>query len=160
MRSQPAVRFLARQVWRVRGLAEVRPRELLLFLRLVCFGAAVPLLMRLSLPRLAAAVTREPSRRALPSEAEVDRLATLVALAPRVAHPLVRTGCLTRGLTLCWFLRRAGLDVELRFGVDTAAADPVVGGADGHCWLTRDGLPYLEDRDPSRFSETYRLPLR
>jgi hypothetical protein len=62
---------------------------------------------------------------------------------------------LTRGLTLFWFLRRAGLNVELRFGLD-----PSVGAAaDGHCWLTLDGEPYLEARDPQRFTELYRLPL-
>jgi hypothetical protein len=149
----------------VRGLAQVRLRELPLFAGLIGFGAAVPLLTRLPLPRMAATVTRpprpaRPPRGPRPSQAEVDRLAELVALAPRVAHPLVRTGCLTRGLTLFWFLRRAGLDVELRFGLDPAALEPVVSGADGHCWLTLDGEPYLEDRDPGRFRETYRLPLR
>ena len=79
-----------------------------------------------------------------------------MALAPRVAHPFVRTGCLTRGVTLFWFLRQAGFDVELRFGIDprTEAA------GDGHCWLTLDGAPILEKRDPLlQFVETYRLPL-
>jgi hypothetical protein len=79
-----------------------------------------------------------------------------MTLAPRIARPLVRTGCLTRGITLFWFLRRSGLDVELRFGIDAGDTDPV----DGHCWLTLGGEPYLERRDPRpRFSELYRLPL-
>jgi hypothetical protein len=67
----------------------------------------------------------------------------------------VRTGCLTRGITLFWFLRRAGVDVELTFGVDPVALD-----GEGHCWLTLDGEPFLEKVDPrARFTETYRLPL-
>jgi hypothetical protein len=88
--------------------------------------------------------------------AEIQRLERLVAIAPRVAAPVVRPGCLTRGVTLFWFLRRAGLDVELRFGVDPRdAAD-----TDGHCWLSVDGEPFLEKRDPRpRFAELYRLPL-
>jgi len=119
------------------------------------FAATVPLLMRLPLPRLAALVTRPPRRRPA-GAAEVERLQRLVDLAPRVAHPLVRGGCLTRGVTLFWFLRRAGLDVELRFGLDPGEAQPT----DGHCWLTLDGEPFLEKRDPRpRFAEIYRLPL-
>jgi hypothetical protein len=59
-------------------------------------------------------------------------------------------------VTLFWFLRRAGLDVELRFGLDPAPGAEV----DGHCWLTLDGEPYLEKQDPRPlFAEIYRLPL-
>jgi hypothetical protein len=81
----------------------------------------------------------------------------LIALAPRIARPLVRSGCLTRGVTLFWFLRRGGLDVELRFGLDPAQD----GATEGHCWLSLDDEPFLEKADPRpRFAELYRLPLR
>ena len=132
---------------RLGALAQLRgPRELALFSYVTAFASAVPLLMRLPLPRAGALLTRPPGR---PRNAE--RLPVLAALAARLAHPLVRTGCLTRGVTLFWFLRRAGVDVELRFGVDPRTFD-------AHCWLTLDGKPYLEREDPSRFAETYRLP--
>ena len=123
------------------------PRELPLFAYVTAFAATVPLLMRLPLPRAGALVTRAPGR----PRAHAERLPALAALAPRLAHPLVRTGCLTRGVTLYWFLRRAGVDVELRFGLDPLTSD-------AHCWLTRAGEPYLEREDPARFLETYRLP--
>ena len=147
------MRLVARVVWRLRGLGELSGRqEVWLFARVVSFAAAVPLLTRLPLPRLATLLTRPPGV-GRPLAGEIEQLDRLVSLAPRVAHPLVRTGCLTRGITLFWFLRRAGLDVELRFGVDP-------GDADGHCWLTLDTEPFLEQRDPrDRFTETYRLPL-
>jgi hypothetical protein len=120
----------------------------------VClFAATVPAAVRLPLPRLASLVTRPPRSRAL-DLGEVERLERVVTLAPRIARPLVRSGCLTRGLTLFWFLRRAGLDVELRFGVDPVAD----GEADGHCWLALAGEPYLERQDLHRFTELYRLP--
>jgi hypothetical protein len=119
----------------------------------------VPVLMRLPLPRFAALLSRAPRRRSprrRPSASEIERLERLVAIAPRVAAPLVRPGCLTRGVTLFWFLRRAGLDVELRFGLDARDAAET----DGHCWLSVDGEPFLETRDPRpRFAELYRLPL-
>jgi hypothetical protein len=94
------------------------PGELVLLARVVAFGVTVPLLTRLPLPRVAKLLTRvrrRPARR--PSAAEIERLERLVA-PPRIAHPLVRPGCLTSGVTLFRFLRRAGLDVELWFGLD------------------------------------------
>ncbi len=141
---------------RVRALAGLGgPREVLQFAVLSAFAAAVPLLMRLPLPRVAALITRPVARRS-PADGEVERLERMIELAPRVGRPLVRPGCLTRGVTLYWFLRRAGLDVELRFGLDPGGENP----PDGHCWLTLEGEPFLERRDPRpRFAETYRLPL-
>lgn len=140
---------------RAGALRQLRgPREIALFAYVNVFAIAVPLLMRLPLPRLAAVLSRPP-RRPRASAAAVERLDTLVGLAPRFADPLVRPGCLTRGLTLFWFLRRAGVDVELCFGLD-ATGD---GAADGHCWLVRDGRPFLERDDPrARFGEIFRLP--
>jgi hypothetical protein len=131
------------------------PRDWLTLCEVSLFAATVPVVVRLPLPRLAALLTRRPRTRAT-QRAEIERLERVVDLAPRIAHPLVRSGCLTRGLTLFWFLRRAGLDVELRFGLDPGGTEP----ADGHCWLALDDEPYLERRDPrERFSELYRLPL-
>lgn len=128
---------------------------MLLFSYLTAFAACVPLLMRLPLPRIAALLSRPP-RRPTVLLAEVERLEQLSELAPRVARPLVRTGCLTRGVTLFWFLRRAGLDVELTFGIDPGQESDT----DGHCWLSLNGEPFLEKTDPRvRFAEVYRLPL-
>jgi len=142
---------------RLRALRQLHGvAELLLLVRLGAFATAVPWLMRLPLTRLSTLLTR-PAGTGHPAASEIERLDRLVSLAPRVAHPLVRSGCLTRGVTLFWFLRRAGLDVELAFGLD-AGQDRAI---DGHCWLTLGGEPFLEKRDPrSQFPEIYRLPLR
>jgi len=131
------------------------PRDWLELVRVCVFAATMPLALRLPLPRLAALITRPPRAQRVEGS-DIERLERVMTLAPRILRPLVRTGCLTRGLTLYWFLRRAGLEVELRFGLDPVGADP----ADGHCWLTLDGEPYLERRDPRpRFSEVWVLPL-
>jgi len=131
------------------------PRDWLKFVQVCLFATAVPVLLRLPLPRLAALLTRPPRPRT-PKPAEIERLERLVTLAPRIARPLVKSGCLTKGLTLYWFLRREGLDAELRFGLDPGDVE----ATDGHCWLTLDGEPYMEKRDPRpRFTELYRLPL-
>jgi hypothetical protein len=128
------------------------PREAIDFVGVCAFAATVPVLARLPLPRLGRLLAR-PSRGPRPTAAAVERLARLVGLAQSAGRPLVRGGCLTRGITMLWFLRRRGLDVELCFGLDVAAATP-----DGHCWLVLDGAPILECVDPStRFAEQYRL---
>jgi hypothetical protein len=121
---------------------------------MIAFGSCVPLLLRLPLDRMATVLTRPPAAVSIEPGA-IDRQERLLALAVRVAHPLVRTGCLTRGLTLYWFLRRAGLDVDLRFGIDPGEQ----AAGDAHCWLTLDGEPINEKRDPRvHYLETYRLP--
>jgi hypothetical protein len=64
--------------------------------------------------------------------------------------------CLTRGITRFVLLRRAGIPVELVFGVCASA-----GNEGGHCWLEVDGEPYLETTDPREaFPEVFRVPAR
>jgi hypothetical protein len=121
-------------------------------LRILAVAAAVPLLMRLPLPRLAAFL--EPRRRpAAPRPHAAATVAAVEAMLRRRSR-LVRPSCLTRGVTRYWFLRRAGLDVILCFGMGTPVGEPA-----GHCWILRDGEPYLEAVDPRPlFVETYRMP--
>ena len=70
-------------------------------------------------------------------------------------HPVGRT-CLTRGVPLCYLLRRSGFDVALAFGIG-----PDSGDWSGPCWLVRDGRPYLERVDPQEhFAEMLTVPRR
>lgn len=143
------------QVKKWRGaLRQLRsPGELFLFLRVLSFAAAVPMLLRLRLPQLLAGlepyslpVTAEPSR--------VRRIIHCVEAVLRLGSPLVRPGCLTRSLTLYYFLRRAGLQVTLCFGMGQMDGKFV-----GHCWLMKEEEPFLERQDPRPlFAETYRFP--
>ena len=133
-----------------------RPADVVLLARVICISMTVPLLMRLPLPRLAAVLsiaTRVGRSRGL-SGREPERMAACVAAAQRSLAPVVRSGCLTRGVTLYWLLRRAGVPVELCFGVGRPGAELA-----GHCWLTRNGRPYLEPADaPACFDALYRIP--
>jgi len=71
----------------------------------------------------------------------------------RRGRPVVRPGCLTRGVTLYYALRREGDDVSLCFGVGADQGRPA-----GHCWLDKAGEPLLERVDPlSKFAEVVRL---
>lgn len=116
-----------------------------LFLRVFAFAVLVPVLLRLKLSRLGSLL--EPRSVATGS---VEQIATYVEMAIRSGRPLVRRGCLTRGLTRYYFLRQAGIDVSLCFGITQ-------GGA-GHCWLEQDGRPFLEPENPrTRFVLMYRI---
>jgi Transglutaminase-like superfamily len=124
----------------------------LLELRVLLVAMLVPLIARLPLARQEAIL--EP-RRVPPHDSVRDAwIAEHVDGLLAIGRPLVRRGCLTRGLTHFYFLRRAGVDVRLVYGISTAEPR-----AEGHCWLVRDGEPYLEQVDPRpRFVETYSIP--
>jgi hypothetical protein len=131
--------------------------ERVLLLAVLVAAPAVPLLMRLPLPAVERLLTarrpRGPRRgRRLPAE----RVAAVVEAAQALAHPVVRRGCLTRGVSLFWLLRDRDRDGDLRlcFGIGGPADD-----FSGHCWLERDGELHLERVDPrARFPKQYTIP--
>jgi hypothetical protein len=128
--------------------------DLFLFLRILAFSASVPVLMRLKLVRLDTlllALSRPKS--GTPTAAE--KIKSYVERAIRFGRPAVRPGCLTRGVTLYYFLRKeAGIEVALCFGMRLWNSN-----FEGHCWLVRDEKPFWETRDPGpAFAEFYRFP--
>lgn len=147
--------FWSRATRRVRRVrAAGREADWLLLAQMTAFGAAVPLLMRMKVPHLQRLLGR--GRRHSDAEA-VNTAAVLrhFTLARGVAAPLVGSGCLTRGLTLYYFLRRRGVDVNLTFGM--ARID---GRFIGHCWLARQGVPFLERDDPRQhYAPVFTMPL-
>jgi hypothetical protein len=113
-----------------------------LLMRIALFAAVVPWIARLPIPRLRALV--EPPRFHPHSDpTKVERIIRCTESVCRIGSPLIAQRCMTRGLTLYYFLRRAGVDASLVFG-----AGRVQGQFAGHCWLVRDGEPYLEKTDP------------
>jgi hypothetical protein len=127
------------------ALREIHRRgESWLAARCLCFAVAVPALMRLPLPKLDAfldwLVAGAPR-----SSRDADSAASTVLQVLEVGRPLVRRGCLTRGMTLYYGLRSAGFPAALRFGMGATAGGD---GYDGHCWVELGGEPYRETRDP------------
>jgi hypothetical protein len=119
----------------------------------VLFAAAVPFLMRFSLDRVARWIRPSGGATADPSPEEVSALTRAIDGWLVRWRPLVRSGCVTRGVTLYRFLRRAGADVSLRFGIGV-----VNGATAGHCWIVYRGEPLAERRDPrALFAETWAI---
>jgi len=140
---------------RRQALAAVRcTRDLLLLLRLISVAALVPPLMRLRLSTVSRLLTPQRWAGVRGGDAiDVERLVACFDAARILAHPIVRPGCLTRAVTLYWFLVRRGLDVELWFGVARENGEAI-----GHAWLVHEGIAFLEPTDPvGRFTVTYRI---
>jgi hypothetical protein len=115
-----------------------------------------PLVVRAGLPRLQRWLEPSgPRAGANPSDIEFvgGQYGKWVDSIIARGQPLVRPGCLTRGVTLYYALRSHGVDVALCFGVG-----PHDGEMAGHCWLDLDGQPFLEPADPlSKFTEVVRV---
>ena len=89
--------------------------------------------------------------------ARAEQIIRCVEIARAVGRPLVRSKCLTRAVTLYYFLRRAGVELTLCFGAARKGGQLVA--AAGHCWLIRNGQPFLEAQDPRMsFVPIYWLP--
>lgn len=116
--------------------------DILLLLEVFSFAVVVPLLLRGKLTRLPALLEPQQVRPAVDS-ARVQKLVSYVEYVLDIGRPLVRRSCLTRGLTLYYLLRKAGWDVALCFG--TGSVDEHFAA---HCWLVKDGEPFLEKSDP------------
>jgi hypothetical protein len=130
-----------------------------LLIRLIAVAVAAPLLVRSGLPRLqrwldpGAAAGRDRPVGAGDTEAITEQYGRWANGIIRRGRPVVRPGCLTRGVTLYYGLRREGLDVALCFGVGSPEGEMA-----GHCWLEMDGLPLLEGTDPRIvFTEVVRV---
>ncbi len=129
------------------------PSDWLTFLQAFFFALTVPALVRLPLPRLKECLPSKTVRQ--PADpAQMDQIARPVEIALSVGRPLIRSGCLTRGITLYYFLSRAGFDIRLCFGMGN-----VEGEFAGHCWLVQAGEPLMEPSDPRPlFQGFYYIP--
>jgi Transglutaminase-like superfamily len=139
------------------GVSVQGGQERMLFSESLCLALSIPLLSLLPPPRLqtildwCAAVRQHREFR--PTAADVARV---VDAALRVGRPLVRRGCLTRGLALYFGLRRSGIEAELVFGMGRSAN--TADGYDGHAWISIAGEPWMELRDPSaHYAAIYRF---
>jgi len=136
-------------------------REVLLTARVWAFVSLLSVLVRLcSVPRLLRLCALRAPR------PPVDA-ARIVACVERVLarHPVIsRSPCLKRSLTLYRFLGARATDIQFCLGVRYANAPHPrrTRQIQGHAWLLRNGMPYLEldHQHVRRFRVIYRYPAR
>jgi hypothetical protein len=128
-----------------------------LALRVMAFAAVVPLLMRFPLTRVARwldASGDSTSAVAIAPPCDVAHLIRRIDGWLVRGRPVVRRGCVVRGVTLYRFLRGAGVPVSLRFGVGLVEQQ-----IEGHCWIVHQDLPLGERVDPRPiFTEMVSIP--
>lgn len=128
-------------------------RDYRLFGKILLFAMVVPWLMRFPLPNVKRLFERGRVP-AQPDEQQVKQILDCTTAVLALGRPLVQPRCLTRGVTLYYFLRRAGLPVELQFGVQHTPS-----AFHAHCWLMVDGQPFAEPAATVQtFTVVYRLP--
>ena len=128
---------------------------ILLVVQIFLFAAALPLLCRIRLPLLLEYLAPSRPRRTVDA-AKAERIRGSVDPVLEMGKPITRPRCLTRTLTYFFFLTRAGVDLGVSFGMRRRNGEYL-----GHCWLTLDGAPYLEEEDPRPlYVETYAYPSR
>ena len=144
---------------RLKALKQLRtPGDCWLLARALVIAALVPVLFRFRLSTISRWLERRTRHVSRVSDAAgIESIIRCVELAMILGRPLVRPKCLTRTITLYYFLRPTGLNLSVCFGatLKNGQLEPVP----GHCWLLKDGLPFLEADDPAgRFIPIYTLP--
>lgn len=135
------------------------PSQGWLLLRVIFVAALVPLIFRLRLPLLNQLLeSRFKSLLAgRPRRCDAEQIIRCVEWAITLGWPVIRPRCLTRGFTRYYFLRGIGVNLCLCFGA--ARCNEELIPARGHCWLIKDGVPYLEAVEPNvNFVPIYWLP--
>ena len=116
--------------------------DLVFLARIYFFAIGVRVLLHLNLERLEEVI--EPGKVPItPDWHQIDRTVRSVDRVFGSQARFIRRGCYSRGVILYYFLRRAGLQVSLQFGMGKQGEHFV-----GHCWLVKDGEPFLERVDP------------
>ena len=151
---------------KARLLFKVPPGRLWLVLKLGLFATVVPLFMRLPLARSEQFLVparfistrqqkfqgagQQPSIHQTP----ISEYVFYTDTALRLGRPLTQNRCLTRCVTLYYFLSRKGMELSIVFG-----AGSLNGQFSAHCWLEIEGKPFAEPQNPYLvYSPTYSIP--
>lgn len=151
---------------KARLLAKVPSGRFWLVVRLGFFALFVPLLMRLPLARSESFLVpsrlldkREKTFQGIDKQPplkqpSISEYLLYTDIALRLGRPLTQYRCLTRCVTLYYFLSRQGVELSIIFG-----AGSLNGKFAAHCWLEIDGKPFAETQNPYIvYSATYSIP--
>ena len=132
-------------------------RDLVHFLRVAAVAAAGP--ADVPTPAGPAGKSAEPAEACASAEsADVARVFSSVDAAVLVGRPVIRSGCLTKGSPAAEDLQHAGINITLCSLGQLRALANQQAQVHGHCWLVKEGMPFLEARARSLYSEIFRLP--
>jgi len=138
-------------------LRQIPRGQALLVFKLAAFSLLVPLIMKLPLSRseryLVPVSPPAPTPHAVSNE-NIANFLHCTSLALKLGRPFTQNRCLTRCITLFYFLSRQGLDLSVVFGAGT-----LDGKFAAHCWLEKDGTVVGEQENPYLvYLATYSIP--
>ncbi|MHB1047798.1 MAG: lasso peptide biosynthesis B2 protein [Thermoanaerobaculia bacterium] len=155
MTAGERLRRLVRSVGSAVRLGAQDPLSLLLTVRMGAWVVFITVIARL-LPLPTTFRLAEPRRRWAPSaRLPAEEIARRI---DRVFHAgLVTDGsCWKRAAVLRRYLLLNGVETDVVFGVRRESG----GALEGHAWLERERVPFLEPEPPERYTVTFRHPAR
>lgn len=137
------------------GRTRGRALRLGMMIHIAVVALLLQILLRFDLSRVLLWLDVERSDRELDPAASGELAAAVTEVIGRLGG-LIGSVCLTRTLTLFYYLRRRGVPLEVHLGIDHNGFDEPA-GLQAHCWLVYDHMPVLERRDPrQRYRAIYR----
>jgi len=135
--------------------------DLWLLVRVAVVMAALPVLLRLRLPRTLAALDMMAAALGPAGWAQEALAVRYVDAIARRHRWSFQDNCLARALTLYALLNRPATPIDLVFGVHEVrrpGGTPVPGRR--HVWMERNGAPYLEHEPVHEYVQVLRHPAR
>lgn len=140
--------------WRVLRAAVRDPGRAWLMYRMALAYVAVSALARLlPLPRAFALVSPRLGF-SRPDEESVGRVVNALDTLLAAQIPFIQPQCWRRAAVLHRFLRLAGVDTTIVFGVRTDGAQAV----EAHAWIERGGQPFAEAAQTTSFRRVFEFP--
>ncbi len=141
-------------------------QDILLFIQIVLMVSVLPLLIKqMTVSAMMRLLTPGKTKKNMKSKAGLlrDKVEKYTDYILNRNFWIYRNICLKRSLALYYFLRKAGLDVQLCFGVrviENQKNVPANMNIEGHSWLMYKGEYFLE-RNPETaktYTTTYSYP--
>ena len=130
------------------------PLRVVLMIRVaVSYLTVAVLARRMPLPAAFAWISPRLAARSA-DERGLGRIVNAVDTLLVAGIPLIHPQCWRRAAVLHRFLRHAGVDTKIVFGVDAESTQPL----DAHAWIEREGRPFAEPASVARYRRVFEFP--
>jgi hypothetical protein len=117
--------------------------DIFLTLRIICISLTLPCLLAITkFPRLLE-IVESKKRDVTVDEAEIQKMIQKINIIAQFKFFLIRNNCLKKNLLFYYFLLQSGVkNVTINIGISKEDVK-----LDGHCWLTLNGVLFMESEE-------------